>query len=153
MGRHQRNEVFLTEEERALLQEQTKHGSWNPREVNRAQILLLADLSGPTPLQDEEIAKKLGCSISSVAYRRKRFADTRSIEDTIFDQARSGRPTIIDGAIDAHMTTIACSNPPEGHCKWTLRLIKDRLITLNVIDSISHTTVGNALKKKKLNRG
>jgi transposase len=153
MGKHQTNGVFLTEEERTLLDEQTMHGSWSPREVIRAKILLLADLSGPNPLQDEEIAKQLGCSISSVAYRRKRFADTRSIEDTIFDKARSGRPTIIDGAIDAHMTTIACSSPPEGHCRWTLRMIKDRLITLNVIDSISHTTVGDALKKKKLNLG
>lgn len=153
MGRHQTNEVLLTESERALLEEQIKHGSWSPREVIRAKILLFADLNGPTPLEDEDIALLLNCSVSSVAYRRKRFADTRSIEDTIFDKSRSGRPTIIDGAIDAHMTTIACSTPPEGHSKWTLRLIKDRLIALEVTDTISHTTVGQALKKKKSSLG
>jgi hypothetical protein len=95
MGRHQTNEVLLTHEERNVLEEQTKQGSWSPREVIRAKILLLADLNGPNPLEDEAIAKKLNCSISSVAYRRKRFADTRSVEDTIFDKSRSGRPTII----------------------------------------------------------
>lgn len=153
MGRHQTNAVLLNDEERQLLEEQTKQGSWTPREVIRAKILLLADLNGTKPLEDADIAEKLKCSISSVAYRRKRFADTRSIEDTIFDKARSGRPTIIDGAVDAHMTTIACSSPPKGHSQWTLRLIKDRLITLDVIDSISHSTVGMALKKKKLNLG
>jgi len=148
MGRHQTNVVLLTEKERTLLEEQSKHGTWTPREVTRSKILLLADMNGPDPLEDEEIVNELGCSKSAVRYRRKRFADTRSIEDTIFDKPRTGRPTIVDGAVDAHMTTIACSTPPEGHAKWTLRLIKDRLITLVIVDSISHTTVGDALKKK-----
>lgn len=153
MGRHQKNTVFLTNEERALLEEQTKGGSWSPREVTRAKILLLADLNGPHALQNEAIAEKLNCSKSSVAYRRKRFADTKSVEDTIFDNPRSGRPTIIDGAVDAHMTTIACSSPPDGRSKWTLRLIKDRLVSLEIIDNISHTTVGRTLKKKKSSPG
>ncbi len=149
MGRHQTNAVQLTNEERCLLEEQCKKGSWSPREVTRAKVLLLADMNGPSPMQDEDIAEKLNCSKSAVSYRRKRFFVTGgSIEDTIFDKPRSGRPTIIDGAVDAHMTTIACSTPPEGHSKWTLRLIKDRLVKLEIIDSISHTTVGDALKKK-----
>lgn len=153
MGRRQTNAVFLTESERALFEKQTKNGSWSPREVLRAKILLLADFNGPTPLEDQDIALLLNCSVSSVAYRRKRFVDTKSIEDTIFDKSRCGRPSIIDGAVDAHITTIACSTPPEGHSKWTLRLIKDRLITLDITDTISHTTVGTTLKKKKLSLG
>jgi hypothetical protein len=153
MGRHQTNAVFLTDEERALLEEQTKHGSWSPREVIRAKILLLADLNGSQPLEDADIAENLKCSMSSIAYRRKRFTDTKSIEDTIFDKARSGRPTIIDGAVDAHMTTIACSNPPDGRSQWTLRMIKDRLVSLEIIDSISHSTIGRTLKKKRSNPG
>lgn len=153
MGRHQTNPVLLTNEERVLLEEHTKKGSWSPREVMRAKILLLADFNGSQPLEDEDIAKMLHCSISSVKYRRKRFSETRNIEDTIFDKVRSGRPTIIDGVVDAHMTTIACSTPPEGHSQWTLRLIKDRLIALEVIDNVSHSTIGLALKKKKLSLG
>lgn len=148
MGRHQSLAIFLTEQERALLEEHCKKGDWTPREVLRATILLLADQNGPNPLLDEEIAEQLNCSLSTVWNRRRRFCETRSIEDSIFDKARTGRPTIIDGAIDAHMTTIACTEAPEGRSRWTLRLIRDRMIALEIIDEISHTTVGKALKKK-----
>ena len=153
MGRHQTNAVLLTDEERALLNEQTKHGSWSPREVIRAKILLLADLNGPHCLQDEVIAERLNCSLSSVAYRRKRFMDTKSIEDTIFDKARSGRPTIVDAAVEAHVTMITCSTPPEGYAKWSLNLIRDRVVSLEIIDDISPATVGRTLKKKSSNLG
>jgi transposase len=152
MGRHQDNIVYLTQEERNFLSEYIKKGDWKPREVIRAKILLLSDLNGEA-LLDREVAEKLSISLSAVRYRRKRFAETGSIEDSLFDNLRTGRPTIVDGATEAHMTAIACSEAPEGHAKWTLRLIKDRLITLEVIDSISHSTVGRALKKKKSNRG
>jgi transposase len=152
MGRHQSNIIHLTENEKSFLIEHCKKGDWSPRIVIRAQILLLAD-HNVEPLLDHEIAKRLNISLSSVRYRRRRFAETRSIEDTLFDKARPGRPTIIDGAIEAHMTVIACSQAPKGHAKWTLRLIKDRMLALDVIDSISHTTVGRTLKKKKLNLG
>ncbi|SCA62493.1 Uncharacterized protein SCG7086_AA_00690 [Chlamydiales bacterium SCGC AG-110-P3] len=148
MGRHQSHIIVLTKDERELLEQNTVSGSWTPREVVRAKILLLADHGGPNPLPDEEIVALLGCSKSAVAFRRKRFAETRSVEDTIFDKARSGRPTIIDGAVDAHITTLACSTPLEGQARWTLRLTQDRLITLEIIDDISHSTVGRALKKE-----
>lgn len=153
MGRHQTNAVLLTEEERALLEEQTKQGTWTPREVTRAKILLLADFNGPHCLQDEAIAKRLNCSLSSVAYRRKRFTETKSLEDTIFDKARSGRPTIVDAAVEAHVTMIACSEPPEGYAKWSLNLIRDRVVSLKIIDDISPATVGRMLKKKSSNPG
>lgn len=148
MARHQTLMICLNDFERNLLLEHTKKGNWSPREVIRAKILLLSDQNSLKPLMDEEIAQELGCSLSTVWYRRKRFAETKSIEDTIFDKTRSGRPTIIDGTIDAYMTTIACSAAPEGYAQWTLRLIRDRLVTLDVIDEISLSTVGRALKKR-----
>lgn len=153
MGRHQSNMVILSEEERNLLEENCRKGTWTPRQIIRAKILLLANQNGSQPHLDHEIAEKLNCSLSAVRYRRKRFINTKAIEDTIFDDERSGRPSIIDGAIDAHMTTIACCEPPLGHSKWSLRLIKDRLIALEIIDDISHTTVSRTLKKKKLSLG
>lgn len=153
MGRHQTFAICLTTEERNLLEKQCKSGEWTPREVLRAKILLLTDQNGPNPLVDEEIAKELKCSLGSIWYRRKRFSETKSVEDTIFDKGRTGRPSIIDGAIDAHMTTIACTEAPAGHARWTLRLIRDRMIALEVIDEISHSTVGRTLKKKNLNHG
>ena len=153
MGRHQSHTVNLSEKERTLLEEHCRKGDWTPREVQRAKILLLSDQNGPNPLLDEEIAQQLKCSLTAVRYRRNRFSETKSVENTIFDKPRTGRPSIIDGAVDAHMTTIACTEAPIGHAKWTLRLIRDRLIALEVIDEISHTTVGRTLKKKNLSLG
>ena len=141
MPTHPKHLVQLTIEERIFLEQHTQSGDWTPRQVIRAKILLLADIDGPDALVDEEISERLGCSLSTVCKRRKRFAQTGCIEDTIFDKPRPGRPTIIDGTVDAHMTAIACSNPPGGRGKWTLRLIRDRMVTLEVINEISHTTV------------
>jgi hypothetical protein len=153
MPQHQKNIVRLTEDERSLLNQQIASGQWTPRQVMRAKILLLADINGPHALQDKEISERLGCSETSVVYRRKRFATTQSVEDTIFDKNRSGRPTIVDGAVEAHITMIACSTPPDGHAKWSLNLVRDRVVSLNVIDNISASTIGRALKKKKSSLG
>jgi transposase len=144
--------IKLTEQERVFLKDQTKSGDWTPRQVTRAKILLLSDIDGPA-LQDKDISKAVNCSLATVCNRRRQFAKTGSVEDTIFDKPRSGRPRIIDGEIDAHMTAIACSTPPEGRTKWTLRLIRDRIISLKIVDGISHTTIAEGLKKKKLSHG
>ena len=147
MGRHQSNAVFLTASERDFLEGHIRKGDWSPREVTRAKILLMSDQNSALPMLDYEVSGTLNISLSAVRYRRKRFHDTKSVEDALFDSKRPGRPTIIDGATDAHITVIACSKAPKGHSKWTLRLIRDRVISLNIIDNISHTTVARALKK------
>ncbi len=153
MGQHQKNIVHLNDNERAVLKQHTKSGQWRPREVQRAKILLLADINGPHAMQDSEISKNVGCSIATVIYRRRRFAQTQSIEDTLFDKARSGRPTIVDGAVEAHVTRLACSTPPEGYARRSLKLIRDRVVTLDIVDEISPSTVGRVLKKKSSSRG
>lgn len=147
MPNRPKSNVSLTEKQRAFLSQHAKTGNWSPREAQRARILLLADVNGPDALPDDTIATRLECSVAMVAQRRRQFAKVGNIEDAIFDKPRSGRPTIVNGAVEAHMTTIACTTPPEGRAKWTLRLIQDRLMTLEVIDQISHTTVGRQLKK------
>lgn len=152
MPSHPKHIVKLTDNERELLTQQCQSGDWPPRQVIRAKILLLADIDGPA-LLDEEISERLGCTVRTICNRRKQFAVTGSVEDTIFDKPRTGRPTLIDGAVDAHMTTIACSTPPDGRSQWTLRLIRDRMIALEVVETISHTTVRAGLKKKKSNPG
>lgn len=141
--------IKLEEQERDFLNKHIRSGNWTPRQVTRARILLLADIDGPHQYIDKKISKELQCSQATVFNTRKRFSLQGSIEDTLFDKPRPGRPKLVDGVIDAHMTTIACSTPPEGHAKWTLRMIKNRLITLEVVEKISHMTVGRALKKKK----
>ena len=153
MGQHQRNIVCLTDTERAFLEQHTKSGQLRPREVQRAKILLLADIYGPHAMQDSEISRCLGCSESAVIYRRRRFSQTQRIEATLFDSPRSGRPKIVDGAVEAHITMIACSAAPKGYARWSLNLIRDRVVTLDVIDDISSSTIGRVLKKKSSSRG
>jgi len=148
-----KNQVAITAEEREFLEKKTESGKWSPREVQRAKILLLSDVNGPDALPDDAIATRLECSVRTIVHRRRRFTQVNKIQDAIIDKPRSGRPTIVDGTVEAHMTAIACSTPPEGRAKWTLKLIRDRIVTLEVIDNISDRTVGRALKKKSLSPG
>jgi hypothetical protein len=104
-------------------------------------------------MQDSQIAQQLGCCEGAVLYRRRRFAQTQSIEDTLFDNPRTGRPTIVDGAVEAHITRLACTTPPNGYARWSLKLIRDRVVTLDIIDDISPATVGRVLKKKSSSPG
>ena len=153
MPNPQKNQVTLTAEEREFLEKKTKSGGWSPREVQRGKILLLADVNGPGALPDDAIANRLDCSVRTIEHRRRRFIQVKNVEDAVVDKPRSGRPTIVDGTVEAHMTAIACSTPPEGRARWTLKLIRDRIVTLEVIDNISDRTVGRALKKKSLSPG
>ena len=148
-----KHSVTLSAEEREFLNKHIKAGAWTPRQILRARVLLLADIDGPHCYSDPGIAKELECSLATVFNIRKRFCMLGSIEDALFDKPRSGRPNLADGLVDAHMTTIACSVPPEGRSQWTLRLIQDRLIKLEIVDTISHMTVARELKKKKLSPG
>ena len=65
----------------------------------------------------------------------------------LYDKARTGRPTGLSGEERAKVTALACSKPPEGYAKWSLRLLSDRLVELDIVESISHTEVGRILKK------
>jgi len=150
MGRRQINEIVLTKEEREYLIKNTKVGNWSPRKVKRAQILLKADRTNEL-LEDKDIAEELHCSQSNVTKLRGRFIKERL--DVLDDKERSGRPKIIDGSVEAHITAIACSEAPKGRERWTLRLIADKVVTLTDIDSCSHVSVRNALKKTNLNLG
>lgn len=71
----------------------------------------------------------------------------------LHEKARSGSPPKIDGRIEAQLTLLACSEPPDGRSKWTVRLLADKLVEMEVIDSISHMSVQRLLKKMKLSLG
>lgn len=151
MGKKQKHEVRLTEEERAFLIDKTSAGKWTARQIKRALVLLKADKAQQEPLEDLQIAQDLHCCKSMVAMMRERFGRERL--DCLVDKPRCGRPKKFDGDIEAHVIAIACSNPPEGRERWTLKLIADRVVTLTEIESCSHTSVGWILKKANLNRG
>lgn len=145
MSRKKLHFVKLNDLERKDLAHFVSIGKRGAREINRARILLLADEG----IKDREICKVLGISSQTVANLRKRFSESEyeSILEVIKDKPRSGRPIKIDSRVDANITAIACSTPPKGSVEWTLRMIADRLVKLEVIDSISHESVRSVLKK------
>lgn len=152
---HVKCRVTLTREEREKLESILKEGKQTARKFNRAKILLLADEGSEGPaLTDEAISDKLDVSMSTVARVRRLFITNGQINDVLnYNHRNAGRPVKIDGVIQATLVAQTCSSPPKGRCKWTLRLLADQLIELEVVDSINHTAVGNALKKMNLNLG
>lgn len=134
--------VDLKEEERSLLQKMTEKGSEKGRKIKRGQILLLADKGK----KDKEIAEWIDVTVGTVQRIRKRYA-TEGLESAIEEQARSGRPVGIKAETRAKITALACTKAPEGRERWTLRLLADKVVELEYIESISHQSIDNILKK------
>ena len=143
--------VKLTNKERKYLKKQTTTGKESARKLNRARILLLSDEAKLGAAKaDSEIAKILGISSATVARVRQRFHE-EGIKAALNEKPRPGAPPKISGKARAEITALACSEPPEGHGRWSLRLLADKLVELELIDSISYKTVGEVLKKTNSN--
>jgi transposase len=134
--------VKLTTDERQYLLALTSKGTPGARQMKRAQILLKADEG----LKDAEITAALNTSRPTVERIRKRFVEG-NIEKALKDDPRPGGKTKLDGRAEAHLVALACSDAPDGHERWTLRLLADKLVELGVVDEISHETVRQRLKK------
>jgi transposase len=144
-------QVKLTNRERKYLKKLTTTGKESARKLNRARILLLSDERNPEAAKaDSEIATILGVSPATVARTRKRFIE-ESLGSALKEKPRSGRTPKFSGKDRAEITALACSEPPEGHGRWSLRLLADRLVELELIESISYKTVGEILKKTNSN--
>lgn len=135
--------INLTQEEKEYLEKFVKQGKKSAREITRARILLLAN----DGLKQKEIGTLLQTTRLTVARIIKNFFD-RGLESTLKDKARSGRPREIQREHEAHLVALACSDPPEGSAKWTMRLLADKFIELNLVDNISHMSVQRILKKR-----
>lgn len=143
-----RYKVELTEEERSKLEALTTKGSAKARRIKRALILLAAD-EGDT---DEAITAKLRVGTATVERVRKRFV-LESLEDALSEQQRPGKPRLLDGRQEAHVIALACSEPPAGRARWTLQLLADRLVELDIVESICDETVRRTLKRGTLSPG
>lgn len=143
--------VKLTQNEHEFLTAYVARGHKKARYINRARTLLLSH-GGK---DDQEIANLLGISRATVYNVRKRYHQQPydHIVEVLQDKPRSGRPIVLDTTVEANVTMIACSTAPKGSARWTLHLIADRLVQLNVVDSISHESVRSLLKKTNLNLG
>jgi len=137
--------VHLTEEERKQLESFVKQGKKSARAITRARILLFAD----EQKTDEDIATLLHVSRPTVYHLRKKYHERTSqdILELLQERPRSGQPIKIDTRVESHISLIACADPPEGSARWTLQMIADRLVTLNVVESICKESVRKALKK------
>ena len=140
--------ITLSEEERQQLQQYVNHGKKSARAMNRARMLLLAD----EQQTDEEITKVLGVNRTTI-YRVRKEYHAVGVKKALEEKPRSGAPAKIDGRVEATLTMLACSDPPEGYGRWTLQLLADKLVELAMVESISLPTVRTALKKTNLNLG
>lgn len=145
MSHPKKYQIHLAAPERQALQEFVSCGKKQAREITRARILLLAD-EGP---KDAQIMALLGLSRPTVCSIRKKYAEGgyEPILDLLPDAPRSGRPIQVDSRVETKISMLACSDPPEGSARWTLHMIADKLVKLELIDSISHESVRRALKK------
>lgn len=141
MGR-QTESIQLSEEERSSLKTLFSGGSDSNRKQNRARILDLLERQTTPP----EIAALLGCSPTTV-YNIKRRYQSEGLASALTEKPRSGKPISISGEARARITALACSAAPEGHARWTLRLLADKAVELGFCDSVSHNHVGTILKK------
>jgi hypothetical protein len=139
--------VRLSDEERALCQEVIKKLKGSSQKVRRAQILLKADADGPA-WTDSRIAEAYNCRVQTIENLRKRLV-TEGFEAALERQKRQEPPTPpkLDGAGEAKLIAMRLGKPPAGYGHWTLQLLADELVALEVVDSISHETVRTVLKK------
>ena len=147
--------VTLTEEERKSLTELTSKGKHRSQKILYALTLLACDEGEyqRKRSKNEEIARVLNTSMRKIDRVKKRF-----VLDGL-DVALHGRKGSrvyakkADGDFEAHLVALSCSNPPEGFARWTLRLLADKVVELDYIDSISHETVRRVLKKTSSSPG
>ncbi len=147
--------VTLTEEEREALGELTSKGKHKTQKILDALILLGCD-EGQFQTKrstNEEIARVLNTSMRKIDRVKKRFIEEGL--DVALNGRKGGRiyAKKADGDFEAHLVALSCSEPPEGFARWSLRLLADKVVELDYIDSISHEAVRRVLKKTKLNLG
>jgi len=136
-----RQHLELSDAERSSLTALISSGQLPAKVFRRATALL--ELSRGKSLA--EVAQTLAVTYQTVAAWRDSYHE-RGL-DALHDQARSGRPVRIDGAQRAKLTALACSTPPEGRARWTLRLLADRAVALGYCERLSHNAVKEVLKK------
>lgn len=139
--------VTLTAEERTQLEQLTRSGSSRARTQTKARILLLTDRSHGERRTDDEIARVLGVSKPTIIRTRRRFA-LEGLDVALYDRARPGATPKITGEVEAQLTLLACSDAPQGHARWTLQMLADKLVELQLVDSISTVAIHNRLKKR-----
>ena len=144
---HKKYIVRLTKTERKTLEEVIKKLKGTSQKVRRAHILLKADIDGPA-WTDARIADAFNCRTKTIEYLRQRFV-TEGFELALHGKKRKAPPTepLLDGKGQAKLISMRLGKPPAGYGRWTLKLLADELVALEIVESISYETVRQTLKK------
>lgn len=155
MKEYQKLSIVLSPEEKKELLNIVKKGKSPAALIRRANVILMSDSSDGERKTEEEIASSLKITRQTVHNIKVKYlseAKDAQVAKKI-ERKKRGTPPIepkIDGEKEAKIIALACSAPPEGRTKWTLRLLSERTVQLEIVGSISHTQVGRILKKTNL---
>ena len=145
--------VELTTEERQQLNELVHTGRALARKIEHARILLKADQRRGAGWTDAQIAEAFGVSVLTVGRIRQRFVE-HGLEDALVRrQHEQSSRRKIDGAAEAKLIALSCGSPPQGRTRWTVRLLADKLVELEIVEAVGRETVRKTLKKMNLNLG
>lgn len=145
--------IYLTEEEQLYLKEIVRKGVHNSHVITRARVLLMLDRTGKTDhVRYKRTAEYAQISVQAVYNMRDEFLANHNIESYLNRKKRETPPRkeTLDGNSEAKIIALACSKPPEGYSRWSIRLLRDKAVELHFVDELSHMTVQRLLKKRNI---
>lgn len=146
--------IYLNEKDREIVENFAKNGVHNAHLIRRANILLALDRTGKEErMIIKQTAANYGVSRQTVYNIIEDYHNSKDINDFLSRKKRETPPvpSKVDGEVEAHIIAMACSEPPEGYARWTVRLLAQKAVELDFIDSISAMTVQRLLKKQNIN--
>lgn len=142
--------IELTGDERAELERSVSSGKHPARSIRRAQVVLALDSSdGRKPVGQAEVADRFGASKATISNIKRDFGQRGS--EGILTRKKRDTPPVpakADGDFEAHLIALSCTEPPEGYSRWTVRLLAEKSVELDYIDSVSYSIVSRVLKKR-----
>lgn len=146
-------EIYLQLEEQQYLKDIVRIGVHNSHEITRARVLLLLDRSGKTDhVRYKRIAEYASISVQAVYNMRDEFLENHDIGAYLARKKRETPPRTpkLDGNGEAQIIALACSKPPEGYSRWSIRLLAAKAVELHYVDELSYSTVNRLLKKRNI---
>lgn len=146
-------EIYLTEEEQIQLKEIVRKGVHNAHIITRARVLLMLDRTGKSDhVRYKRTAEYAQISVQAVYNMRDEFLANHDIETYLTRKKRETPPITpkLDGESEAKIIALACSEPPKGCSRWTVRLLHERVVQLKLVEDISHMTIQRLLKKRNI---
>ena len=146
-------EIYLSQEEQAKLQQIVKAGEHNSHVITRARVLLMLDRTGKHDhVRYNRTAEYANISVQAVYNMRDEYLKNPDIETYLSRKKREPPPVPakVDGKVEAQIIALACSKPPEGYSRWTVRLLAEKVVELQYVDGLSHMTIQRLLKKRNI---